>query len=69
MDTDKMKLENENSALGNGDGERSVSDEEIIKNVSDFFDKWFIKWEKYCQLCKARNCRNNDSCIKCGCQF
>lgn len=41
-------------------------DEDIIFSVGK---KVSNRWEKYCEVCGACNCKNNDSCIKCNCQF
>jgi len=45
------------------------AEEEIRQQAKDFYDKWLPRWEKYCDVCGACNCKNNDSCIKCNCQF
>lgn len=49
--------------------EGGLSDDEIRQIADEFMNEWFPKWDKYCEICKARNCKNNDSCIQCGCQF
>lgn len=41
-------------------------DEDIFLSVGK---KVSNRWEKYCEACGARNCKNNDSCIKCNCKF
>ena len=75
MTVDETNLLNKNSInyeaanSRKGDVGRRFSDEEIKNKARDFCEKWFPKWEKYCEVCKACNCKNNDSCIKCGCQF
>ena len=43
--------------------------EEIKQHAKDFYDEWFSNWEKYCDVCKGCNCKNNDTCIHCGSQF
>ena len=58
-------LELQNQALPQAD----VIKEEIKQHAKDFCDKWLPKWEKYCDVCKGCNCKNNDTCIHCGCQF
>jgi uncharacterized OB-fold protein len=46
---------------------------EVIKaEVRAFFKELFPDeklWEKKCNVCGAINCTNNDTCIKCNCQF
>ena len=49
--------------------ERQFTDDEIKQHAKEFVDKWLPKWEKYCTVCNACNCKCNDVCIKCGCQF
>ena len=56
-------------ALRVGDVGRSFSEEEIREQARDFCEKWLPKWEKYCEVCNGCNCKNNDKCIHCGCQF
>jgi len=48
---------------------RSFTPEEIKQLAKDFCYKWLPEWEKYCDVCKGCNCKNNDTCIYCGCQF
>lgn len=48
---------------------RAMKDEEIKKQAKDFCNKWLPKWEEYCKICGACNCKNNDNCKKCNCQF
>lgn len=52
-----------------GDVGRSFSEEEIREQARHFCEKWLPKWEKYCEVCNGCNCKNNDKCIHCGCQF
>jgi uncharacterized membrane protein len=65
QDTDKHLLDK----LSVGDVGRSFTPEEIKQHAKDFCDKWLPKWEKYCDVCKGCNCKNNNTCIHCGCQF
>ena len=68
MDTKKNELRSK-EALHIGGVVRSYTEEEIRRQAKDFCNKWLPKWEKYCEVCGACNCKNNDSCIKCNCQF
>ena len=42
---------------------------EIIKQAEEFVRKWMPTFEKSCKICGASNCINNETCIKCKCQF
>ena len=64
-----MELENENKAFDNKRVIQIFTDEEIRQQAKDFCNKWLPKFEKHCEICGACNCKNNDSCIKCNCQF
>jgi hypothetical protein len=65
----KTTKNQETPPLQQGAVRRSFTPEEIKQHVKDFCDKWLPKREKYCDVCKGCNCKNNDSCIHCGCQF
>lgn len=64
---EKKKLENRD--LNESVAPPNLSEEEIRKQAREFCDKWFPKWEKHCEVCKEINCKSNDNCIHCGCQF
>lgn len=46
-----------------------MSDDDIRKMAKEFCDKWLPKWEVYCAVCKACNCKENNNCIKCKSQL
>ena len=48
---------------------KELTKEEIKKKAEEFVEKWFPDTSIICDVCKAKNCKNNDKCIKCGCQF
>lgn len=48
---------------------KEITEEEIRKQAQEFVSKMFPKCEKHCEVCGSCNCINNDSCIKCNCQF
>ncbi len=58
----EQKNQKENEAL-------HIEEEELKQQAKDFTDKWMPKSEKYCEVCGAINCKNNDSCIECDIQF
>ena len=66
---DKISNQDKNANSDKGAVRRSFTTEEIKQHAKDFCDKWLSKWEKYCDVCKGCNCKNNDTCIHCGCQF
>lgn len=43
--------------------------EKIKKEAEQFVKDFLPSWEKYCEVCGACNCQNNDSCIKCNHEF
>lgn len=66
---DKISNQDENANSDKGSIRHSFTHEEIKQHARDFCDKWLLKSEKHCEICKGRNCNNNDTCIHCGCQF
>ena len=46
------------------------SKDQIRKEAEEFVNKYFPRWEnKICLNCGWENCRNNELCVKCNCQF
>ena len=68
MSKEQNNQENDKS-LHTGGVVRSYTKEEIKQQAKDFCNNWLPKWKKHCDVCGACNCKNNDSCIKCNCQF
>lgn len=46
-----------------------LTEKEIREQAREFVNSFLPKWEKYCEICGAMNCKSNESCIKCNCQF
>lgn len=58
-----------NTSEKNKMNKRKYSDEEIRQMAKEFVDKMFAGWEKYCELCNAKNCTYNKTCINCNRPF
>lgn len=69
--SESQKVVNKISAANSSDGDvmRSFSDKEIEEQARKFCEEWLPTWRKYCVVCKGCNCKNNDTCIHCGCQL
>ncbi len=64
-----MNKKDKNNASNVNGVPRNYTEEEVREQARNFVNKWMPKYEKYCQICGARNCKSNDNCIKCNCQF
>ncbi len=43
--------------------------QKIQQNARDFVRKWIVQFEKQCNTCNFINCKDNKTCMQCGCQF
>lgn len=65
---DEINLSDIKTESGNAN---QFSKEEIIKAAQDFVNEFLnsVDYEMECPVCRAINCKNNDTCISCGLQL